>query len=176
MCVETYNGFPASVGTTDENSLHEVERLIMRLDNTYTLYKHEKEELMYIYKTARMLYLDSIFSDNDSIRNASSLYERYALEVMDKIAFIREKFSGNEIKNYHFYVDRIDCLSEVTSVILYDDTKIYNNLDEIDIQKDANGLCAGFLKLKELCLAAWQDIIRIQKYGLSINLSNGGKF
>lgn len=87
MSVETYNGFPASVGVTDENSLHKVERLIMRLDNTYTLYKHEKEELMCIYKTARMLYLDSIFSDNDSIRNASSLYERYALEVMDKIAY-----------------------------------------------------------------------------------------
>lgn len=95
---------------------------------------------MCIYKTARKLYLGSIFSDNDSIRNASSLYERCALKVMDKIAFIRENFSGNEIKNYHFCVDRIDCLSEVTSVILDDDTKIYNNLDEVDIQKDANGL------------------------------------
>lgn len=176
MNVEIYRGFPTNIVVTDENRLHEVERLIMRLDNTYTIYEYEKEELMCIYKTARMLYLDSIFSDNDSIRNASSLYERYALEVMDKIAFIRENFSGNEIKNYHFCVDRIDCLSEVISVILDDDTKIYNNLDKVDIQKDANGLCAGFLKLKESCLAAWQDMIRIQKYGLSINLSNGGKF
>lgn len=171
MSVETYNGFPASVGVTDENSLHKVERLIMRLDNTYTLYKHEKEELMCIYKTARMLYLDSIFSDNDSIRNASSLYERYALEVMDKIAYIRENFSGYEIKNYHFCVDQIDCISEIVSVIL-DDYNNCNDLGKINIQKNSDGLCVGFLNIKESCIAAWQDMIRINKYGLSICISN----
>lgn len=173
MNVEIYRGFPTNIEVTDENRLHEVERLIMRLDNTYTIYEYEKEELMCIYKTARMLYLDSIFSDIDSMRNASNLYERYALETMDKIAFIRENFNGNEIKNYHFGIDRIDCISEIVSVILDGDNKSYNKLDETDIKKDANGLCAGFLKLKELYLAAWQDMIRIQKYGLSVNLSNG---
>lgn len=173
MNVEIYCGFPTSIEVTDENSLYEVERLIMRLDNTYTFPEYEKEELTCTYKTARMFYLDNIFSDNESIRIASSLYERYALEAMDKIAFIRENFIGNEIKNYHFCADRIDCMSEIVSVILDDDNKKYNKLNEADIQKGVNGLCVGFLKLKESYLAAWQDMIRIQKYGLLINLSKG---
>ncbi len=90
---------------------------------------------------------------------------------MDKIAYIRENFSRYEIKNYHFCVDLIDCISEIVGVIL-DDYNNCNDLGKINIQKNSDGLCVGLLNIKESCIAAWQDMIRIDKYGLSICISN----
>ena len=172
MNVEIYRGFPVQIEVTDENSLNEVERLIERLDKSYDFSGYEKGELMGLYKTARMIYLDSVVSDNESMYAASMLYERYATKAIDKLNFIRENILECGSVKCDFCVESVDCQSELVYVILEGCCAGYNGLEKIDIRKDSRGLCLGFLNMKESYLAAWQDMVRIKKYGLSVTISN----
>lgn len=173
MSDDSFMGFPTHIEITDDDSLREAETLIIRLDASDALIGRSKDELLEVYKTTRMCYLDNRFNDETSLLDASSLYECYASDVNEKLRFFQQSILTKNKCNSRFYIDsyKADILNgqaDILDVIFDEGDFNFDMKGLIDIRKNNQGLCSGFVKIKEAHLASWQDMLLIGGYGLSI--------
>lgn len=177
-------GFPREVEVNDEESLAAVEHLIIRLESTSNVFKSEYEELMTVYKKARMEYLDSLFvmdeSNVNALQKASDVYLAAAQDVMDKVRLLEKSGLWKNRGCYlHFLIGNfIDGLSEREMLLLEAITQqLPSGIGmsyglQIDDHSDngGGGFCNGFMEMKKLLNLSWQDMLRISDYRLEMQI------